>query len=429
MRILKLQAENVKKLTAVHIEPDPKAPTVIVSGDNEAGKTSVLDTIWWALQGSKAIPADPVRHGEETASIKLKIGDPDDKARVLNIERTVDVDRKGTLVVKDARGTRQRSPQKLLDEIYGYLTFDPGEWARLAGTAEGRRKQVRILRDLVDFDFEKAESDRKDAYDERTAVNRELASAQGALAELPELADPPEAVDLRELTAKLQDAERVNGENQSRRTQQESRRLALESLHNHVERLRVELQQVEAEIGEVGRVAARATPPSEDIDTAALRTQIGESMSINDACAKHALAEEERRRLRADVKARGKAARVLTLTIEGIDKAKNTALQDTPLPVPGMTFDAEGVKLDGVPFEQASSAQALKASVAMGIALNPTLKVMLIRNGNDLDKNNRKLIAAMAEEAGAQLWIEMVESDDPAAVVIVDGAIATKETP
>jgi len=52
MKIVKLTAENVKRLRAVEITPDGN--TVVISGRNGQGKTSVLDSIWFALGGGPA---------------------------------------------------------------------------------------------------------------------------------------------------------------------------------------------------------------------------------------------------------------------------------------------------------------------------------------------------------------------------------------
>lgn len=56
VKITALQAENVKRIKAVQIEPAPTGLT-IVGGNNNQGKTSVLDAIAWALGGEKYRPA------------------------------------------------------------------------------------------------------------------------------------------------------------------------------------------------------------------------------------------------------------------------------------------------------------------------------------------------------------------------------------
>ena len=58
--INKLEIENVKRVKAVKIEPSAKGLT-IVGGNNNQGKTSVLDAIAWALGGNKYKPSQPTR--------------------------------------------------------------------------------------------------------------------------------------------------------------------------------------------------------------------------------------------------------------------------------------------------------------------------------------------------------------------------------
>ena len=73
MKIVKLAAENIKKLVAVEITPT--GDVIRVTGKNGAGKTSVLDAIWWALGGEREIQSQPVRQGEKTAKVVLDLGE------------------------------------------------------------------------------------------------------------------------------------------------------------------------------------------------------------------------------------------------------------------------------------------------------------------------------------------------------------------
>jgi DNA repair exonuclease SbcCD ATPase subunit len=72
MKIVNFKAENIKKLVAVEISPTDN--TVIVTGKNGAGKSSVLDAIWWALSGTKHIQDKPIREGQTKAMIRLDLG-------------------------------------------------------------------------------------------------------------------------------------------------------------------------------------------------------------------------------------------------------------------------------------------------------------------------------------------------------------------
>ncbi|HFU5273129.1 TPA: AAA family ATPase, partial [Streptococcus pyogenes] len=62
--INKLEIENVKRIKAVKIEPSATGLTII-GGNNNQGKTSVLDAIAWALGGNKYKPSQAMREGSQ----------------------------------------------------------------------------------------------------------------------------------------------------------------------------------------------------------------------------------------------------------------------------------------------------------------------------------------------------------------------------
>ena len=70
MKIVKLEAENFKRLVAVAIEPD--GALVPITGPNAAGKSAVLDAIWCALAGERSHPSVPIRKGEQTARVNAR---------------------------------------------------------------------------------------------------------------------------------------------------------------------------------------------------------------------------------------------------------------------------------------------------------------------------------------------------------------------
>src|SRR3989304_5788661 len=134
MKILKLTAENVKKLRAVEITPTGEL--VEITGRNGAGKSSVLDSLWWALAGTKHIQAVPIRKGATKARIRLDLGE-------LTVERRFS-EKGPTPTVENAEGARFTSPQGILDALLGALTFDP-----LAFVGQEPREQFETLRRLL----------------------------------------------------------------------------------------------------------------------------------------------------------------------------------------------------------------------------------------------------------------------------------------
>ena len=113
IKINKLEIENVKRVKAVKIEPTENGLTII-GGNNNQGKTSVLDAIAWALGGDKYRPSKPQREGSII---------PPNLHIVMN--NGLIVERKGknsTLKVTDPSG--QKGGQQLLNEFVEQLALD-----------------------------------------------------------------------------------------------------------------------------------------------------------------------------------------------------------------------------------------------------------------------------------------------------------------
>mgnify|MGYP001715206646 CR=1 FL=1 len=122
MKINKLEIENVKRIKAVKLEPTANGLTVI-GGRNNQGKTSVLDSIAWALGGENFRPSDATREGSIIPP-NLKI--------VLN--NGLIVERKGknsALKVTDPSG--QKAGQSLLNTFVESLALNLPKFMESSG--------------------------------------------------------------------------------------------------------------------------------------------------------------------------------------------------------------------------------------------------------------------------------------------------------
>jgi hypothetical protein len=413
LQIVELRATNVKRLVAVTIRPDEHGNLVVLSGRNGAGKSSVLDAIAMALGGGKQIPAEPIRRGADHAEVVVDLGD-------LIVRRTFTPAGGGTLVVSNREGARFQSPQTMLDRLVGALSFDP-----LAFSREEPKRQAETLRALVGLDFTTADADRERIYAERTAVNRRVATLRARFEAMPlHEGVPAEPVDVADVARQLQEAQTANAEAGEQRRAIERAREDVAGRRDRVATLRKQLALAEEHLrsGEEavatleGRVAE-----AKDVDTAPLLAQIRDAEATNrkvrenqqraSVAAEHTLAEAE--------------STTLTESIAALDREKAAAIAAAAMPVPGLGFSAAGaVTLNGLPLEQASAAERLRVSVAIGIAMNPRLRVLLIRDASLLDTESMRMVAEMAKSSGCQLWIERVEADDFTSVVIEDGAVA-----
>ena len=117
------------------------------------------------------------------------------------------------------------------------------------------------------------------------------------------------------------------------------------------------------------------------------------------------------------------AARTLTETIEARNQAKADAITKAPMPVDGLGFGEGVVTFDGLPFDQAETSAQIRVGVAIAMQMNPTLRVIRIKEGSFLDADNVAMIAEMARANDYQVWIETVRSDGRTAIVIEDGMV------
>ena len=410
MKIVKLEAQNVKRLKAVQITP--QGNTIVIGGQNGQGKTSVLDSIAYALAGKSAICDKPIRDGERKAEIVCDLGD-------LTVTRTF-TQKGGSIIVKNAEGAVYPTPQTILDELTGKLTFDP-----LAFTRQPQKKQLETLKGLVGLDFSEQDKSRKEIYESRALVNKSIVDTRSRLESLQRVmvdGKPLEEVSVSELMAELENRRQHNNEikkDQAFLEQMESELSATkreeESLTEQLALVRTKIKNNQDCIETHKKRMAGYSPRNEE--------EVSEQ--IQNAEETNRQARETRESIDLEVKLDELRDRSedMTSKMNDIDKAKTEAMSKAEFPVKGLAFDEDGVTFNNLPFDQCSSAEQLRVSVAMGLAMNPKLKVLLIRDGSLLDENSLKLIAEMAAEKDAQVWIERVGEGQECQVVIEDGAV------
>ncbi|MDA8438700.1 MAG: AAA family ATPase [Propionibacterium sp.] len=403
MKIIKFTAENVKRLRAVEITPD--GTLQVIGGRNAQGKSSVLDAIWLALGGGPAArqTTRPIRDGEDKASVTLDLGD-------LIVTRTWTGD-KTALAVKSADGAKYSSPQSMLDELVGRLSFDPLEFTRLSP-----REQRDALLDLVDLPFSPAELDAqyRQVFDDRAEVGRR-GKALGAVPTVDD-ALPAEEKSASAIISQIRAEEDHNREVTARRSQL----AAGEAL---ADRLADEIQRLQRDFAAAEQQAANAKAylrTHAEHDTRPLEADLASIEETNAAIRANNQAKEKASQ-HADLHAQYDG---LTLRLAELNAQKAAGLAAARFPVDGLGFDDSGVTYQGVPFSQASSAEQIRVSLGMAMALNPKLRVLRIMDGSLLDADSLALIAEQARDADYQVWIERVGNTDGVGVVIEDGQVA-----
>lgn len=416
MKIVEFHAENVKRLKLVSIKPN--GDTIVIGGENGAGKTTVLDCIDMAFAGAKKVASVPVRTGQTAAKVLIDTGE-------LKIERRFSTASGTSLIVTGADGKRIASPQAVLDKLYSAVAFNPLEFA---GQDSG--KQAATLRRIVGLDFAALDAERARIYQEREASGRILAQTKARLAAMPAPAANvlAEEVSVAALMAQKEDAEQINQSHAQVRRQYEQARERTEEAARVVENLRKQLAVAEEQYAGLKTTENSAQDAvaelADDIDTAPIVEKIKGAESINRAVR----AKAERARVAAELAALETARTESTEAIGQVDAEKAAKLAAAKWPVDGLGFSDDGVTYRGLPFDQASQSERLRVSVAIGIALNPTLRVLLIRDASLLDKASMATLRTLAVEHDVQLWIERVGDGDEGAVILEDGEVKAPAT-
>lgn len=412
-RIVRLQAQNVKRLRAVDITPQPGAPLVIVAGNNGEGKTCVLDAIMWALGGADAIPRDPIRHGQTKAVAEIDLGD-------FTARRTISV--KGqTLEVRRKNGVKIDRPQTILNDLLGRLTFDPLEFSRM-----GAAERLATLVSLVDLpiNLNDIATKRKAAFDRRTTVNQRKRDLTGELRELPEpdTSLPTESLNVGVLISEKNRRQTIVDSN--RRIEDDLERGVAKAgeLREHIDALRRELDESEKRLavadtwiaGRRQAVSQLEAPNMEEIDR-----QIADAHHLNMTIQRAADYNVK------VIKLREVAGQYdeLSAEIERLDTVKENALAAAAFPVTGLSFAEGDVSFKGILWDQLSSAEQLRVSLAMAMAMNPKLRVVRITDGSLLDETSMGMVREMAQEKNYQIWIECVGTRTDATVIIEDGEV------
>ncbi len=334
------------------------------------------------------------------------------------------------ITVENAEGARFGEPQKVLSSLLGALAFDPLQFVRMEP-----KEQVKTLRAMVpDVDFVMIDAANAADYSKRTELGRTEKSlrAQADAIHVPE-GTPTAAIDEAALVAKLEQAGghnasierlkaiRQNSQNEiAKATQYRTRDVEeLEALKDRMADLEARIAGGATLIRQLEEELAGLPPLPQPIDTSDVRREIEMARYTNtNVRAASTKAQLAQRALEAEVAA-GKLTKAIAVRLAQVADAVNKA----QLPVPGLSFGDGQVLLNGLPFDQASSAEQLRASMAIAMAGNPKLQVIRVKDGSLLDEEGLRIVAEMAEEHGFQVWMERVETSGKVGFVIEDGAL------
>lgn len=414
--ITALEAENVKRIKAVAFAPSPTGLT-LVGGNNNQGKTSVLDALAWALGGDRFRPDAAQRDGA-IAPAHLKV----------TLSNGVVVERKGknaSLTVTDPTG--RRSGQQLLNAFVEPLALDLPRFM----DASDKEKSDILLRIIgIGAELHTRDLEIKGLYDKRTFTGQLAAQKKHFAEEMisyPEAPDEP--VSASEPIRQQQDILARNGENQRLRAQYAELEQQVQQCVDELKRTReriATLQQLADELDAKHtklfnqRETARKTVSQlQDESTAELEA------SIRDI-------EETNRKVRANLeksRAEDEAAQYaseydrLTESIQQKRAERMALLNGADLPLPGLSVEDGVLTYKGKHWRDISGSDQLRVAAAIVRRLNPDCGFVLLDKLEQMDMTTLQEFSAWLEAEGLQAIATRVSTGSECQIIIEDGMV------
>lgn len=400
IKINKLEIENVKRVKAVSLEPTQNGLTVI-GGRNGQGKTSILDSIAWALGGNKYKPSQPHREGSvlpPNLQISLSNG--------LEIKRD---GKNSDLKVIDPSG--QKAVQKLLDSFVEEFALNLPKFMESSNADKARTLlQIIGVGDKL-AEFEKKE---QELYNERLVIGRVADQKKKFAAEMTYFQEAPkELVSVSELIQEQQALLANNAENERIRGQRDSLKQRQTQLDSEIARLIEEKAKVDQQL----EIAEKDALDLHDESTEQLEYSISNTEEIN----RKVRANLDKDKAEQDAQIEKEKYDNLSAQIDRIRLDKNQLLEDADLPLSGLSV-AEGELLyKGQRWDNMSGAEQLKVSTAIVRKLNPECGFILIDKLEQMDLDTLKEFGQWLEQEQLQAIATRVSTGDECSIIISDG--------
>ena len=415
VKIAALEAENVKRIKAVALTPSPTGLT-IVGGNNNQGKTSVLDALAWALGGEKFRPTAAVRDGA-LAPPHLKV----------ILSNGVVVERKGknsSLTVTDPTG--QRSGQQLLNAFVEPLALDLPRFMQASD-----KDKADTLLNIIGVGDALTGLDReiKALYDRRTVIGQIGAQKRHAAEELTEYPDAPsEPVSAIELIQQQQEILLHNADNQRKRMklaqlEEQEKQLGrrVQELSQELEMVEHQLTAVQQDVQDATKTVAQLQDESTDELEQSIRNveEINRQVSANLAKSK---AQDEAERYAQEYTA-------LTEQIKAKRTARMDLLNGADLPLTGLGVEDGSLTYNGKHWQDMSGSDQLRVATAIVRRLNPDCGFVLLDKLEQMDLATLAEFGSWLQAEGLQAIATRVSTGGECQIIIEDGRVKDAEEP
>lgn len=414
IKINKLEIENVKRVKAVKLEPS-KSGLTIVGGNNNQGKTSVLDSIAWALGGASYRPSKAEREGSVT---------PPHLHIVLS--NGLVVERKGKnsdLKVTDPSG--QKAGQQLLDSFVEKLALDLPKFMEASDT-----EKANTLLNIIGVGnrLKELEQQEKEIYNERLAIGR-IADQKAKFAKEQEYFPdaPKDLISASTLIQQQQEILARNGENQKKRDRLSEITFEKNRIFDETQRLEEQIKSLQERLDERKKayenvakdevIAMKTVNELQDESTEELEKSLADIEEINRKVRINLdkdKAEDDAREYQVQYDS-------LTGKLNEVRKQKTELLNDANLPLPELTVDDGKLLYKGQQWDNMSGSDRLKVATAIVRKLKPDCGFVLMDKLEQMDMITLKEFSEWLEKEDLQVIATRVSTGEECSIIIEDG--------
>lgn len=402
----------------------------LITGENEVGKTTLLNAITMLLTGDRS--SNLLKKGEEKGYAKIKIGEYEVEIRF------TEKNPRGTLTITAENGMRSDN-KSMLQDIFEYSDFDAHQFTSWSNTAEGRRKQVALVKSLLSKENVAALQDIdekiKAKKDEGTEINSSYTATKSIVDHFTitdsQIDEYSEEQSIKKLYEEKQAAQTANDKIHDVNFRADERK---ENIKFYQEITKAQLITDDLAIKELQDklmkltndrevyVSGRDVEYKELID---LDKQAEEWMESNKLVNIEAIdfkidKVDIHNTKHSEVKAYKNAKSAFDTAANKKDNHKeelatllnsqDRLIKTAEIPIEGLSFTEDGLFLNGIPFApgEISTSQEMEVAAKLMIAKNPTTKVFKITQGESLGEAKLKAIVEFANKNGYQGFIENV---------------------
>jgi chromosome segregation ATPase len=363
----------------------------------------------------KEFPLEPIKIGEKKGEIELEIGEPGCPPKYIVKLKFSDRNKGGTLSVTTPNGDSISSPRAFLQRLCGDITFNPFDLIRLP-----KEKMLAKVKEIAGLDFTEIDAKYKEKYNERALTNKIAATHEASLRDSglqeTDFSKYKEKIDIVALYQEKNGIDSLK-EEAEHLAQKMSRDFSdINKAKEILKDLYFTIAEVNVEIEALNKAHETASEQLQGINkrlvTAPTRLpviekKIAEADTHNKMHEKVIQAKDSRDRLKIEKKNQ----EILNEEIEAIKAEKASMIQKSNLPVEGLTFEDDGLYLDGLPFDenQINKARIIEVGYQLSKVLHKDMRIMRI-DSSSLDDVTLGAFWEFAKQNDYQVFIEKVDS-------------------